>query len=106
MNPSGSRNRSNQATRVTRAYRKIDRLLGGDEPPTRTQEFAARRPAFIGLCAGLVTLAACLLLSLGGDDSGATSVAYSLLFGALMGGLFTAVCFAERKRQARLNRTE
>lgn len=89
--------------RLGKIFRAIDRALGGTQPPDRPQRFAARHPLVVGLLAGLASFLFGLVVS--DHDSGVSLFPISL-FGIVMGSIFAATGYAERKRQARLERAQ
>ncbi len=82
---------------LARAYWAVDRALGGQRPPTRSQMFAARRPLVVWLVAGIVWWGLFIIL-LEGD------VLPALGIGVLLGGLLAMFARIERGRQRRLVR--
>ncbi|MEW2154711.1 hypothetical protein AB0950_05350 [Streptomyces sp. NPDC007189] len=80
-----------------RAYWAVDRALGGERPPTRSQMFAARRPLVVAVVAGLFSSGLFLLASEG-------DVLPALGMGVLLGGWFAMFARLERGRQRRLVR--
>ena len=89
--------------RCTRAFWSIDRALGGLEQPTRTQQFAARRPVAVGV--GTAAPAAALL-GVANLDSVDTVGDVMLLLGggSAFGLVFGLTALGERARQRRLQR--
>lgn len=90
--------------RIRKALRTLDRLLGGEQPPSKIQQFAARHPIVVGFIAALSAFLFGILISDG--VSSTTMLSSSLLFGVVMGICFTVTSWGERKRQARLRRAE
>lgn len=87
----------------TRAFWGVDRALGGLERPSRTQQFAARRPLAVGVwMATPVTV----LLGVANLDSLDTVGDVVLLLGGglAFGLLFGLTALGERARQRRLRR--
>ncbi|MEV6995667.1 hypothetical protein AB0N87_42190 [Streptomyces sp. NPDC093228] len=86
--------------RLVRAFWAVDRLLGGERPPTRTQKFAARHPVVLSLLAGAVWAAYFLLL----PDVQPSDYVIAPIGGFLLGGIFGLTALHERHRQRRLRR--
>ncbi|MGQ5637177.1 MULTISPECIES: hypothetical protein [unclassified Streptomyces] len=80
-----------------RAWRAVDRALGGERPPTGAQMFAARRPLVVGVVAGLVAWGLFVLASEG-------DVLPALVVAVPAGGWFAVFARLERARQRRLVR--
>jgi len=78
----------------------VDRFLGGERPPTRSQKFAARHPFVVTLLAGTVWAAYFLLLP-GVQPS---DFLIAPVGGLLLGGIFGLTALHERHRQRRLRR--
>ncbi|MGW8872406.1 hypothetical protein [Streptomyces mirabilis] len=78
----------------------MDRFLGGERPPTRTQKFVARHPVLLALLAGTVWAAYFLLLP-GVQQS---DFVIAPVGGFLLGGTLGLTAFYERHRQRRLRR--
>ncbi|MGW3248567.1 hypothetical protein [Streptomyces sp. NPDC001070] len=86
--------------RLVRAFRAVDRFLGGERPPTRTQRFAARHPLGVALGAGAIGAAYFLLLA----DVRPPDRLLAGASGFLLGGILGATALYERRRQRRLLR--
>nr|WP_237535369.1 hypothetical protein [Streptomyces sp. SID3343] len=79
----------------------VDRLLGGQRRPTRSQKWAARHPISAGLCLAVPFALLFLVVS---PERGIGSVLLAMLGGLIMGIIFTLVAGGERLRQRRLKR--
>ncbi len=89
--------------RCIRAFWGVDRTLGGLEPPSRSQQFAARRPVAVGVW--MATPVTVLLGVANLDDLDTVSDVLLLLGGGLAFGLiFGLTALGERARQRRLQR--
>ncbi|MGW2716553.1 hypothetical protein [Streptomyces sp. NPDC001492] len=91
---------SETGRKLVRAFWAVDRLLGGERPPTRTQKFAARHPVLLSLLAGAVSAAYFLLL----PDVQPSDYAIAPIGSLLLGGIFGITALYERRRQRRLRR--
>ena len=89
--------------KLTRAFWSVDRMLGGQEPPTRSQRFSARHPIGIGVCTGvpIAILGAATTLE---DHGSWGDVLIAGGFGAAIGIVFGLTALGERYRQRRLQR--
>ncbi|MDX2853080.1 hypothetical protein PV342_32510 [Streptomyces sp. PA03-3a] len=76
----------------------MDRFLGGERPPTRTQKFAARHPLVLALLAG--TGCAAYFLVLPGVQPSDFLIAP--VGSLLLGGIFGLTALYGRRRQRRL----
>jgi hypothetical protein len=83
-----------------RAFWTVDRLLGGERPPTRTQKFVARHPVILSLLAGAAWAAYFLLLA----DVQPSDYVIAGIGGVLLGGIFGLTALSEGRRQRRLRR--
>lgn len=86
--------------RLIRTFWAVDRFLGGERPPTRTQKFAAQYPVLVTCLAGTIWAAYFLLLP-GVQPS---DYAIGPVGGFLLGGIFGLTALYERRRQRRLRR--
>ncbi|MGW0964645.1 hypothetical protein [Streptomyces sp. NPDC002516] len=86
--------------RLVRAFWAVDRFLGGERPPTRTQKFTARHPVVLALLTGSVWAAYFLLL----PDVQPSDYVIAPTGGLLLGGVFGLTALYERHRQRRLRR--
>ena len=86
--------------RLVRAFGAVDRLLGGERPPTRTQKFAAQHPVVLSLLAGAVWATYFLLL----PDVQSSDYVIAPIGSLLLGGIFGLTALHERRRQRRLRR--
>ncbi|MFF4832162.1 hypothetical protein [Streptomyces sp. NPDC001315] len=91
---------SRAGRRVVRAFWAVDRFLGGERPPARTQKFAARHPVLLTLLAGTVWAVYFLLLP-GVQPS---DFVIAPVGGLLLGGILGLTALYERARQRRLRR--
>ncbi|MER6424723.1 hypothetical protein [Streptomyces sp. NPDC001137] len=78
----------------------MDRVLGGERPPTCTQKFAARHPVVLFPLTGAVWAAYFLLL----PDVQPSDYVIAPIGGFLLGGIFGLTALYERHRQRRLRR--
>ncbi|MER6080768.1 hypothetical protein [Streptomyces sp. NPDC001833] len=85
---------------LVRAFWAMDRLLGGERPPTRTQKFTARHPVVLSLLTGAVWAAYFLLL----PDVQPSDYVIAPIGGFLLGGIIGLTALHERHRQHRLRR--
>lgn len=86
--------------KLVRAFWVVDRFLGGERPPSRTQKFAARHPLLLTLLAG--TGCAAYFLVLPGVQP--SDFVIAPVAGFLLGGIFGLTALYERCRQRRLRR--
>ncbi|WP_037624157.1 hypothetical protein [Streptomyces aureus] len=86
--------------RLGRAFWAVDRLLGGERPPTRTQKFAARHPLVLSLLTGAVWAVYFLVL----PDVQPSDYVIAPFGSLLLGGIFGFTALYERRRQRRLRR--
>ncbi|MEU2735805.1 hypothetical protein ABZ656_10265 [Streptomyces sp. NPDC007095] len=86
--------------RLVRVFWAVDRFLGGERPPTRTQKFTARHPVLLALVTGTVWAAYFLLLP-GVQQS---DFVIAPVGGFLLGGVLGLTALYERLRQRRLRR--
>ncbi|MFF9128450.1 hypothetical protein ACF09J_35295 [Streptomyces sp. NPDC014889] len=86
--------------RLVRAFWTVDRLLGGERPPTRTQKFTARHPVILSLLTGAVWATFFLLL----PDVQPSDYVIAPIGSLLLGGIFGLAALYERRRQRRLRR--
>ncbi|MFF4542409.1 hypothetical protein [Streptomyces aureus] len=91
---------SDTRQRLGRALWAVDRLLGGERPPTRTQKFAARHPFVLSLLTGAVWAVYFLVL----PDVQPSDYVIAPFGGLLLGGIFGFTALYERRRQRRLRR--
>lgn len=89
--------------KLKRAFWSIDRIFGGQQPPTRSQRFSARHPLAIGLCIG-VPIAALSSAAALGDHQSSGEVLLAGGLGAALGAVFGLTALGERYRQRRLQR--
>ncbi|MEW1718898.1 hypothetical protein [Streptomyces sp. NPDC093109] len=78
----------------------VDRLMGGQEPPTRFQLFAARHPVAVGFAVAAPLLLVSLVTVL--PDDGFAEALVFVGFAVALGAIFGGTAFAERLRQRRL----
>jgi hypothetical protein len=86
--------------KLVRAFWAVDRFLGGERPPTRTQKFVARHPVLLALLTGTLW-AACFLLLPGVQQS---DFVVAPVGSFLLGGILGLTALYERRRQRRLRR--
>lgn len=86
--------------RLVRSFWAVDRFLGGERPPSRTQKFAARHPLLVTLLTGTAWCAYFLVLP-GVQPS---DLVIAPVGGPLLGGVFGLTALYERRRQRRLRR--
>ncbi|MEV6121143.1 hypothetical protein AB0M23_11530 [Streptomyces sp. NPDC052077] len=84
------------------AFRTLDRVLGGQRPPTRLQRRVAEHPYVAGLC---VTVPYILFFLLIAPEDETGNLPFATLGGLAVGTCFTLTALAERSRQRRLERT-
>lgn len=90
-----------QRRSLAEAFWALDRVLGGQQPPTRLQQWVARHPVGAGLCMAVpFTLFFCVTAPEGEPGS----LLFAVIFGLLMGLLFGLTAVLERLRQRRLRR--
>jgi predicted benzoate:H+ symporter BenE len=87
--------------KLIRLFWAIDRSLGGERPPTRTQKFVARHPLGIAACVALAFGGFLFALS---DESLPAALVTGLVGGVLLGGIFGLTAWGERSRQRRIRR--
>ncbi|MFH8470717.1 hypothetical protein [Streptomyces sp. NPDC017991] len=83
--------------KLARAYWAVNRALGGQQPPTRQQMFAAKRPLVIWLVTGLLVWGPIILAAEG-------KVLLPLGIAAAYGAMMAMFALLERRRQRRLVR--
>ncbi len=83
------------------AFWALDRALGGQRRPTRTQKWVARRPLGAGLCAAVPFTLFCLALS---DEQESDDLLFAGFAGLAVGVVFGLTAVLERLRQRRLKR--
>ncbi|MBL3668831.1 hypothetical protein JL475_23100 [Streptomyces sp. M2CJ-2] len=84
-----------------KAFWALDRVLGGQQRPTRLHQWVARHPVGTGLCTAVpFTLFFWLTAPEGEPDS----LLFTVIFGLLMGLVFGLTAVLERLRQRRLKR--
>lgn len=88
---------------LKRAFFKIDRSLGGAEPPPRVQVFLARHPLGTAWAVGVTHGLLCAWALSGFDDP--WRLFQSILVGLGAGLLIWLACRFERRRQAHYERT-
>jgi hypothetical protein len=89
--------------KLKRAFWSVDRILGGQQPPTRSQRFSARHPLAIGLCTGVPVAVLSAAAGLARHDSpGEILIGGGV--GAALGAVFGLTALGERHRQRRLRR--
>jgi len=86
--------------KLAHAWWAIDRILGGQQRPTRFQRFIARHPLGVGLTVGTPLAGILAALSEGSTGDMVVGVCFGGAFGAVLG--LTAL--SERYRQRRLLR--
>ncbi|MFF3610514.1 hypothetical protein [Streptomyces sp. NPDC002580] len=89
--------------RLKRAFWSVDRVLGGQQSPTRSQRFAARHPLGLGVCIGAPIAILCTAAALGDHASPGEALIPGGL-GAALGVVFGLTAWGERHRQRRLRR--
>ncbi|WP_327429510.1 hypothetical protein [Streptomyces sp. NBC_01236] len=89
--------------KLKRAFWSVDRVLGGQQPPTRFQRFTARHPLGVGMCVGAPIVTLCVAESLAQHDS-LGDMAIGAGLGAALGAVFGLTSLGERHRQRRLQR--
>lgn len=88
---------------LKRAFWSVDRMLGGQQSPTRSQRFSARHPLGIGVGMGMPVAILCVAAEL--EDH--ASLGEALItggMGAALGIIFGLTALGERYRQRRLQR--
>lgn len=85
---------------LVRAFRAVDRLLGGERPPTRTRRCAARHSVVLGPGSGAVWTAYFPLL----PEARSSDLPLASACGALLGAIVGAAAGHEGRRQRRLLR--
>ncbi|MEV7279823.1 hypothetical protein [Streptomyces sp. NPDC093111] len=83
-----------------RGFRAVDRFLGGNQPPTRFQRFAARRPLAPAAAPGLLFFA--VVAATPGTQL--VDVMVGIAFGAALSLTYYVTAICERARQRRLIR--
>ncbi|MFE6777879.1 hypothetical protein [Streptomyces sp. NPDC057702] len=86
---------------VVDAFWSVDRALGGQRRPTRSQRWGARHPIAVG---GGVAVVFALFLWTISEGAGPTDALLAVALGVVMGLFFLLVTLAERRRQRRLAR--
>lgn len=84
---------------LLRAFWAVDRMLGGEQPLTRAEFVAARRPVRLGVVVGVCWTAFCTLLPGTQSVDVAVGIAGGILLGALSG--FTARYLRARQHRLR-----
>lgn len=85
---------------LVRAFWAVDRVLGGERPPTRAQKFLARHPVSLTLVTGTVWAAYFLLL----PEVQSSDYVIAPVGAFLLGGVLGLTALYERRRQSRLRR--
>ncbi|MFJ8789170.1 hypothetical protein [Streptomyces sp. NPDC102462] len=83
------------------AFWSVDRALGGQRRPTRTNKWAARHPVVAGLLGAVPFTLFLLVVS---DEEDPYNPAIAVLGGLAIGFVFFLTALAERARQRRLRR--
>lgn len=82
------------------AFWALDRVLGGQQPPTRVHQWVARHPVMFGLC---MSVPFSLFFAMIGSEEEFSGL-FAMVGGLFMGSLFGLFAFLERLRQRRLRR--
>ncbi|MGK5497984.1 hypothetical protein [Streptomyces sp. URMC 125] len=83
-----------------RAWWAVDRILGGEQRPTRFQRFIARHPLGVGLTVGAPPAGISTALS----EGSTVDTVIGVCFGGALGVVFGLTALSERHRQRRLLR--
>ncbi|MGY3202563.1 hypothetical protein [Streptomyces sp. TE5632] len=90
-----------QRRSLAEAFWALDRVLGGQQPPTRLQQWVARHPVGAGLC---MAVPFTLLFWLMAEEGEPGPFLFAVLCGLPIALVFGLTAFLERLRQRRLRR--
>ncbi|MEV7346308.1 hypothetical protein [Streptomyces sp. NPDC093544] len=92
---------ANRWRSLSEAFWALDRAMGGQRRPTRVQKWVARHPIGAGLC---VAVPFTLFLLMVSREEEPDDPLFAVVFGLLIGLVFSLTAVSERRRQRRLKR--